>query len=62
VARPIVWWAVGPWVYLVRVFRFVCVLFFMKVNGFSLVVQGTVIAVPDKNYYVMTMVIFMTRR
>jgi hypothetical protein len=34
----------------------------MKVNGFSLVVQGTVIAVPDKNYYVMTMVIFMTRR
>jgi hypothetical protein len=23
VARPIVWWAVGPWVYLVRAFRFV---------------------------------------
>jgi hypothetical protein len=23
VARPIVWWAVGPWVYLARVFRFV---------------------------------------
>jgi hypothetical protein len=23
VVRPIVWWAVGPWVYLVRAFRFV---------------------------------------
>jgi hypothetical protein len=28
VARPIVWWALGPWVCLVRVFRFVCVYLF----------------------------------
>jgi hypothetical protein len=37
VARPTVWWAVGPWVHLTRVlgsFAFV----FTKVSGFSLVV------------------------
>jgi hypothetical protein len=38
VARPIVWWAVGPRVCLVRVFRLVCVCFFANVSGFSLVV------------------------
>jgi hypothetical protein len=27
VARPTVWWAVGPWVYPTLVFRFVCVCF-----------------------------------
>jgi hypothetical protein len=27
VARPIVWWAVGPWVYLACVLRLVCVCF-----------------------------------
>jgi hypothetical protein len=27
VARPIVWWAVGPWVCFAPVFRFVCVCF-----------------------------------
>jgi hypothetical protein len=27
VARPIIWWAVGPWVCFARVFRFVCVCF-----------------------------------
>jgi hypothetical protein len=27
---PIVWWAVGPWVYLTRVFRFVCVCFLRR--------------------------------
>jgi hypothetical protein len=30
VARPIVWWAVGPWVYLTRVFKFVCVCFLQR--------------------------------
>jgi hypothetical protein len=30
VARPTVWWAVGPWVYLTRVFRFVCVCFLRR--------------------------------
>jgi hypothetical protein len=38
VARPIVWWAVGPWVYLARVLRLVCVCFFTNVSGFFLVV------------------------
>jgi hypothetical protein len=27
VARPIIWWVVGPWVCFARVFRFVCVCF-----------------------------------
>jgi hypothetical protein len=30
-------------------FRFVCVLFFAKVSGFSLVVLGTLMAVPDSS-------------
>jgi hypothetical protein len=30
VARPTVWWAVGPWVYLTRAFRFVCVCFLRR--------------------------------
>jgi hypothetical protein len=30
VARPIVWWAVGPWVYLTCVLRFVCVCFLRR--------------------------------
>jgi hypothetical protein len=37
-ARPIVWWAVGPWVYITRVLMLVCVCFFTNVSGFSLVV------------------------
>jgi 1-acyl-sn-glycerol-3-phosphate acyltransferase len=28
-------------------FRFICVLFFAKVSGFSLVIWGTLMAVPD---------------
>jgi hypothetical protein len=27
VAKPVAWWAMGPWVYLARVFRFVCICF-----------------------------------
>jgi hypothetical protein len=30
VARPIVWWVVGPWICFARVFRFVCVCFFYE--------------------------------
>jgi hypothetical protein len=30
VARPIVWWVVGPWVYLTHGFRFVCVCFLRR--------------------------------
>jgi hypothetical protein len=30
VSRPPVWWAVGPWVYLTRVFRFVRICFLQR--------------------------------
>jgi hypothetical protein len=38
VSRPPAWRAVGPCVYFTRVVRFVCVCFFTKVSGSSLVV------------------------
>jgi hypothetical protein len=40
VARPTIWWVVGPWVCFAHVFRFVCVCFLRMQAGFPWLFRG----------------------
>jgi hypothetical protein len=40
VSRPPVWWAVGPWIYFTRVFRFVRVCFLRRQAGLPWLFRG----------------------